>query len=45
LKEYDFTLKFSLENSQTDPDSYVEALSAGGCDDALIGIEKKDISH
>lgn len=41
MKEYDFTLKFSFKNSQIDPDSYVEALSAGGCDDALIGVGKK----
>ncbi len=41
MKEYDFTLKFSIENSQVDPDSYVEALYTGGCDDALIGVGRK----
>lgn len=41
MKEYDFTLKFSLQNSQADPDIYVEKLYEGGCDDALIGIGKK----
>lgn len=41
MKEYDFTLKFSLQNSQADPNSYVEVLYAGGCDDALIGVGKK----
>jgi hypothetical protein len=41
MKEYDFTLKFNLQNSQADPDSYVENLYEGGCDDALIGVGKK----
>ncbi len=41
MNEYDFTLKFSLRNSQADPDDYVEKLYAGGCDDALIGVGKK----
>jgi len=40
MKEYDFTLKFNLQNSQADPNNYVEALYAGGCDDALIGVGK-----
>ena len=41
MKEYDFTLKFNLQNPQADPNSYVEALYEGGCDDALIGIGKR----
>jgi hypothetical protein len=41
MKEYDFTLKFNLQNPEADPDSYVEALYASGCDDALIGVGKK----
>ncbi|MEA5419887.1 DNA-binding protein [Spirulina sp. CCNP1310] len=41
MKEYDFTLKFSIGNFPIDPDSYVEALYTGGCDDALIGVGKK----
>ncbi|MDJ0694269.1 DNA-binding protein [Mastigocoleus sp. MO_188.B34] len=41
MKEYDFTLKFNLHNSQADPDSHVEKLYQGGCDDALIGIGKQ----
>jgi len=40
MKEYDFTLKFNLQNTQADPNNYVEALYAGGCDDALIGVGK-----
>jgi hypothetical protein len=45
MKEYDFTLKFNLQNSQADPDSYVDNLYEGGCDDALIGVKKKDTFH
>lgn len=41
MKEYDFTLKFTLRNSDIDPDIYVEKLYESGCDDALIGIGKK----
>jgi hypothetical protein len=41
MKEYDFTLKFNLQNSQAEADRYVESLYEGGCDDALIGVGKK----
>ncbi len=41
MNEYDFTLKFSLQNSQTDPNDYIEQLHQNGCDDALIGVGKK----
>ncbi len=41
MKEYDFTLKFNLQNSQDNPDIYVEKLHEGGCDDALIGVGRK----
>jgi hypothetical protein len=41
MKEYDFTLKFSLQNDRSDPDFYVEKLYTGGCDDALIGVGNK----
>ena len=41
MREYDFTLKFDLKNSQTDPSSYIEKLYEGGCDDALIGVGRK----
>lgn len=38
MHEYEFTLKFSLQNAQADPQEYVEPLGKAGCDDALIGI-------
>lgn len=38
MNNYEFTLKFSLPNSQENPGKYVEQLGAVGCDDALIGI-------
>lgn len=38
MKEYEFTLKYLLPNSNTDPDKHVEALMNAGCDDALIGL-------
>jgi len=41
MKEYDFTLKFNLTDSQADPQEYVNRLYLSGCDDALIGIGKK----
>ncbi|MDJ0705944.1 MAG: DNA-binding protein [Leptolyngbyaceae cyanobacterium MO_188.B28] len=41
MKEYDFTLKFNLQNSQSDPNYYVETLYEAGCDDALIGVGKR----
>lgn len=41
MDEYDFTVKFNLENSLADPDDFIDRLYAGGCDDALIGIGNK----
>jgi hypothetical protein len=41
MKDYDFTLKFNLQDIQIDPDVCVERLYAGGCDDALIGVGLK----
>ncbi len=41
MNEYDFTLKFNLEDSLADPDDLIERLYAGGCDDALIGVGNK----
>lgn len=38
MAEYEFTLKFTLQNAQADPQEYVELLGRNGCDDALIGI-------
>ncbi|MEM7595796.1 MAG: DNA-binding protein [Cyanobacteria bacterium P01_A01_bin.83] len=41
MPEYEFTLKFKLQDSQIDPDIYVEQLYESGCDDAVIGTGKK----
>jgi hypothetical protein len=41
MNEYTFTLKFDLQDSQTDPSHYVEALHESGCDDALIGVGRQ----
>ena len=38
MKEYEFTLKFSLGDDTKDPESYIKRLAEAGCDDALIGI-------
>jgi hypothetical protein len=41
MKEYEFTLKFKLQDSDIDSDIYVEKLYESGCDDAVIGTGKK----
>ena len=41
MTEYEFTLKFNLQNAQTDPQEYVELLGRNGCDDALLGIGQR----
>jgi hypothetical protein len=41
MKEYNFTLKFNLPESEIDPEMYLDRLYESGCDDALIGIGKK----
>lgn len=41
MNEFDFTLKFSLPDLDTDPAVYVDHLVEAGCDDALIGIGQK----
>ena len=38
MNDYDFTLKFTLHNADTDFDQMVERLGEEGCDDALVGI-------
>lgn len=40
MKEYEFTLRFSLPDSSADPETFVEQLAEAGCDDAIIGIGK-----
>jgi hypothetical protein len=42
MNEYDFSLKFNLNNSPADPDDFIERLYASGCDDALIGVGNKE---
>ncbi len=41
MQEYEFTLKFKLQNSSINPEIYIDQLYESGCDDALIGIGKK----
>ena len=41
MTAYEFTLKFSLQNAQADPQEYVELLGRNGCADALIGIGQR----
>lgn len=38
MKEYEFTLKFSLQNEADNPAEYIEKLGTTGCNDALIGV-------
>ena len=38
MKEYQFTLRFTLPSVDGDLDDLVERLGEGGCDDALVGI-------
>jgi hypothetical protein len=38
MKEFEFTIKFSLGDADADPETYVDRLYGAGCDDALIGI-------
>jgi predicted RNase H-like HicB family nuclease len=43
MKEFDFTLTFSLSNSNSDPQQYVDRLYKSGCDDALVGVGTKGV--
>lgn len=38
MNEYDFLLKFDLPDPSIDPEHFVDALYAAGCDDATVGI-------
>ncbi|MDH3975432.1 MAG: DNA-binding protein [Deltaproteobacteria bacterium] len=38
MKEYEFTLKFSLKNTKENPEKHLGRLAAEGCDDAIVGI-------
>ncbi len=41
MNEYDFTLKFSFQDSSIEAENYLEKLAEAGCDDAIIGIGQK----
>ena len=41
MGEYEFRLKFELQDQNIDPSIYIDKLYESGCDDALIGIGKK----
>lgn len=41
MKEYEFTLNFSFQDTSINPEVYIERLGAEGCDDALVGIGRK----
>ncbi len=40
MKEYEFTLKFTLDNISSNAEDYISNLEKEGCDDATIGIGK-----
>jgi hypothetical protein len=40
VKEHRFTLIFDVSSAPGDADQHVEALGAGGCDDAIVGVGK-----
>lgn len=40
MTDYEFTLKFKLPLSDSDPATYIDALAEAGCDDAMVGIGK-----
>jgi hypothetical protein len=41
MTEYSFTLKFDFNDPQVNPNTYIDKLYEGGCDDALIGIGRQ----
>ncbi len=41
MKEFEFTLKFSLRDSELPPGEYIDALYQAGCDDALVGLGER----
>lgn len=38
MNEYEFSLRFTLPEGETDLDDIVERLAENGCDDALVGV-------
>ena len=41
MTDYEFTLIFDLPDSDADPEDYIDALAAAGCNDAVIGIGQR----
>lgn len=41
MTAYDFSLAFSLPDSGTEAEQYLDALFEAGCDDAVIGIGER----
>jgi len=41
MREYDFILKFRLQNTDADPEQFIDALAEAGCDDATVGIGQR----
>jgi hypothetical protein len=39
--EYEFTLKYTLSDEESDAGALVERLAEAGCDDALVGMGRK----
>lgn len=38
MKEYEFVLKFALQDPNDDPEAFVNVLFEAGCDDATVGL-------
>ena len=41
MPEYNLTLKFNLQDSNINPEIYIDKLYESGCDDAIIGTDKQ----
>lgn len=41
MRDYEFTLKFRLPDANVDPEQFIGALAAAGCDDATVGIGQR----
>lgn len=40
MRKYEFVLTFRLPRADADPNTYLDALYEGGCDDAMVGTAK-----
>tara|TARA_R110002072_G_C7964522_1_gene534205 strand:- start:44 stop:661 length:618 start_codon:yes stop_codon:yes gene_type:complete len=38
MADYDFVLRFQLQDPNEDPENYLDALFEAGCDDATVGV-------